>query len=33
MDHLEWLHIKDVYVVKADEERAIAGHVADLLRQ
>jgi acetate kinase len=33
MGHLEWLHIKDVYVVKADEERTIAGHVVDLLRQ
>jgi acetate kinase len=31
MSHLSWLNIGAVYVVKADEELAIATHVKDLL--
>ena len=33
MGHLKWLNIADVFVIKADEELAIAGHVNDLLRR
>ena len=33
MEHLKWLHIKDVRIVKADEEHTIARHVSKLLLQ